>query len=210
MDMNNGKLTNSGGITDMDGDILIEGINEVKPDVYLEIGTGIGSSTDVIFNYLIEEFPNCEFYTIDINPDTIREVIEKYNSYSNFNAILGLSVKKNELVSRAKKKCGRYRGTEDVLRKVLLNMAEVNKKVDVCFIDSIRGSALSEFKIIINYLKENGIIFCHDILNGGKGVEIKEYLDVNKDKFEYEIIDTGTTTTSEKQVKPGMMRIRLK
>jgi predicted O-methyltransferase YrrM len=89
-------------------------------------------------------------------------------------------------------------------------MAEVNKKVDVCFIDSIRGSALSEFKIIINYLKENGIIFCHDILNGGKGVEIKEYLDVNKDKFEYEIIDTGTTTISEKQVKPGMMRIRLK
>ena len=53
MDMNNGKLTNSGGITDMDGDILIEGINEVKPDVYLEIGTGIGSSTDVIFNYLL-------------------------------------------------------------------------------------------------------------------------------------------------------------
>ena len=34
----------------------------------------------------------------------------------------------------------------------------------------------------------NGIIFCHDILNGGKGVEVKEYTDEHGEKFNCKVL----------------------
>jgi len=198
---------NSGGITPKDGELLIESINETNPKVYIEIGTGSTFSASKVFDYLVKNSIDCKFYTIDVNSKIIDGINETYGSYSNFKALQGLSVTKNELTSRAKQLSRGYEGEDDVLRKLL---KQLNQKVDICFIDSIKGSSLAEFKIIVEHLQDNGVIFCHDILNNGKGVEVKEYLDLYPDKFIYEVIDTGTVKTNGEDVKPGMLRIKLK
>lgn len=199
-------FTNSGGITPKDGELLIESVNEINPKIYIEIGTGSTFSASKVFDYLIKKSIDCKFYTIDINSEIINKINETYKAYPNFKALQGLSVTKDELTSRAKSRSSGYKGNDDVLRKLL---GELNQKVDICFIDSIKGSSLAEFKIIVEHLQDNGVIFCHDILNNGKGVEVKEYLDLHPEKFTYEIIDTGIVKTQGTDVKPGMLKIKL-
>jgi predicted O-methyltransferase YrrM len=74
-----------------------------------------------------------------------------------------------------------------------------DKRVDIAFIDSRKGSAVAEFRILDEHLNENGIIFCHDILNGGKGVEVLQYLEARANRYEFHVINTGPH---------GMIRIR--
>jgi predicted O-methyltransferase YrrM len=57
---------NPGPITDEDFEIIRQGIEEVKPLLLIEIGTGRGISTRKIAHYLRNNNPKCHFYTIDI------------------------------------------------------------------------------------------------------------------------------------------------
>ncbi|MCX6276300.1 MAG: hypothetical protein NTV09_13950 [Bacteroidetes bacterium] len=91
-----------------------------------------------------------------------------------------------------------YKGPTNVLRK-LLDTELGGRLVDIIFIDSRKGTAVPEFLVIAERLSPNGIIFCHDILNGGKGVELADYLRANEGPFSFEIINTGPA---------GMIRIK--
>lgn len=67
----------------------------------------------------------------------------------------------------------------------------VEQTVALAFIDSRKGSALPEFKLLAGRLSPGGVILCHDILNGGKGVEVHEFIRAHPDEYDFEIINTG-------------------
>jgi len=114
--------------------------------------------------------------------------------------VLGLSISPEETTSPAREELRGYKGPVNVLRELIQN--ELAKtKIDVAFIDSRKGSALPEFFLVEKHLAPNGIIFCHDILNRGKGVEVLVYLQQHKERYEYDVLDTGAA---------GMIRIRIK
>jgi len=194
------KFSNSGAITNDDLEQIRIGIDEVKPKVFIEIGTGRGVSTKKIYDYLINNYPECHFYTIELFKKYYKS-IRKHFSYSpTFHPVLGLSVCLEETTPPASSELNNYVGPKDILRD-LFNDGLKNKKVDIAFIDSRKGSALAEFFILRKHLSKNGIIFCHDILNGGKGVEVLEYLQKHKKKYAFNVINTGPM---------GMIKIKLK
>lgn len=191
---------NAGAVTEMDYTILKEGIDEVKPSSYIEIGTGKGISATHVFNYLQKNFPQCHFYTLEIFQQHYDAIREKYKDSAFFHALLGLSVTREETTNPAFDELVNYTGPVNTLRN-LLEKDFNGKKVDIAFIDSRKGSALAEFKLIERHMSPKGIIFCHDILNRGKGVEVLLYLQQNKNRYDFDVLDTGPA---------GMIRIRLR
>jgi predicted O-methyltransferase YrrM len=191
---------NAGAVTQLDYKLIMQGIDQVKPRVFIEIGTGKGVSTENIFTYLNNNYPDCEFYTIDIFKEHYNNILNRFKGYKKFHALLGLSVLKEETTDPAFTELKNYDGPQNVLRSLLENELK-HRQADIAFIDSRKGSALSEFLLLLKYMNKEGIIFCHDILNRGKGVEVLTYIQKYKDKFDYDIIDTGPA---------GMLVIRLR
>lgn len=180
--------------------MILEGVDAVKPSLFIEIGTGKGISTSHIFEYLEKNFPDCTFYTIEIFKEHWENIQKRFGGRKNFNALLGLSVTKEETSDPAFTELSNYEGPQNVLRQLLENKLS-GRKIDIAFIDSRKGSAVAEFHLILEHLNPAGIIFCHDILNRGKAVEVLSYIQQHKDKFDYNIFDTGSA---------GMLVIRLK
>ncbi|HRH65942.1 MAG TPA: class I SAM-dependent methyltransferase [Bacteroidia bacterium] len=191
---------NAGAVTEFDYAVLKAGIDEVKPSTYIEIGTGKGISATQVFNYLQEKFPQCHFYTLEIFQQHYEAIREKYKNSPCFHALLGLSVTRGETTNPAHDELANYTGPVNTLRTLLENDF-AGKKIDIAFIDSRKGSALAEFKLIEKHLSPRGIIFCHDILNRGKGVEVLLHLQQHKNRYDFDVLDTGPA---------GMIRIRLK
>lgn len=178
-----------GGITDEDFDAIKKGIDEVKPKVFIEIGAG--RSTRLVFEYLCKKCPSCVFYTIDPIIRFLEKAGQDFETHKNFNSLLGLSVKKEDLVSPALEEFGTYSGDENILVDLLESKFK-NRKVDMLFIDSREGSAVAEFKAIEKYLSAKAIVFCHDVLNGGTGHELQEYLKDKPYKCTIEPSSVGT------------------
>lgn len=188
---------NAGAVTALDISVIHGVIDQVNPKNFIEIGTGTGVSTRAIFNHLKEKFPACDFYTLDIFKEYLDRVLADYKDESRFHVRHGLSVTRAETTNPAFDELGNYHGPTNVLRK-LLDTELKGIPVDVAFIDSRKGTAVPEFKLLAERLSPQGIILCHDILNGGKGVEIVEYLK-NDARFLYDIVNTGPA---------GMIRIQ--
>ena len=191
---------NAGAVTPRDYEVLCQGIDEVKPSVYIEIGTGKGVSATYVFDYLKKNFPKCHFYTLEIFKEHYENIKLKYDSEPTFHALLGLSVTKTETTDPAFSELKNYHGPENTLRD-LLEKDFTTKKVDIAFIDSRKGSALAEFLLLEKYISRSGIIFCHDILNRGKGVEVLLHLQQNKSRYDYDVLDTGAA---------GMIKIKFR
>ena len=191
---------NAGAVTDKDFEVMVEGIDRVKPGTFIEIGTGKGYSAEKIFTHLQKHFPHCDFYTIDIFKPHVDAITNKFSNEKHFHAIHGLSVMKEQTTDPARTELKSYSGRQNVLYD-LLHDGLKNRKIDIAFIDSRKGSALAEFMLIEKYLSPSGIIFCHDILNGGKGVEVLDHLKQNETRYDFEVLNTGAA---------GMIRIRLK
>lgn len=189
---------NAGAVTALDYQVIQIAIDEVRPSSYIEIGTGKGISAIHVFNYLQEKFPACHFYTLEIFQEHYENILRKYKDVPTFHALLGLSVMRDETTNPAYDELENYKGPVDTLR-VLLKKDFSNKKVDMVFIDSRKGSALAEFKVVEPYISKDGIVFCHDILNRGKGVEVLSYLQEFRERYHYDVLDTGPA---------GIIRIR--
>lgn len=189
---------NAGAVTEQDYAVLKQGIDEVKPSSYIEIGTGKGVSATHVYNYLQKNFPECQFYTLEIFQQHYEAIRVKYLHSPTFHALLGLSVSREETTNPAYDELANYTGPVNTLRNLLQENFK-DKKVDIAFIDSRKGSALAEFLLLEKYMSPNGIIFCHDILNRGKGVEVLLYLQQHKNRFDFDVLDTGPA---------GMIRIR--
>jgi predicted O-methyltransferase YrrM len=193
-------FSNPGPITDQDFEQIRMGINEVKPKLFIEVGTGGGVSTRKIYKYLRRNYSDCHFYTIEIFRKYYENVRKDFSHCSTFHAFVGLSVNREEATFPAYGELINYSGPADILRNLFKNEIK-GKRVDIAFIDSRKGTALAEFSILEKNLSSKGIIFCHDILNNGKGVEVLEYIKKDEDKYSFEVIDTGAA---------GMIKIRLK
>lgn len=191
---------NAGAVTEKDYEVLMRGIDEVNPLSYIEIGTGRGISATHVFQYLQQNYPNCHFYTLEIFTQHFEAIKLKFGSSANFHPLLGLSVTREETENPAFDELLNYKGPVNTLRNLLQEEFKT-KKVDIAFIDSRKGSALAEFKLLEKYMSPKGIIFCHDILNRGKGVEVLLYLQQHKDQFDFDVLDTGPA---------GMIQVRLK
>ena len=112
-------------------------------------------------------------------------------SYPQFHALWGLSVLKKETTPPAYNELMNYYGPSDILRQLFNNELE-NTKIDIAFIDSRKGTALAEFHVLRKHLSNNGVIYCHDVLNKGKGEEVLNYLTNNNNKYKFTIKKTGT------------------
>lgn len=162
-----------GAIEDKDFAIIKKGINSVRPTSFIE--TGAGRSTELIFEFLCKEYPLCMFYTIDPIYRFLEKAEKRFGEHNKFHAVLGLSVRTKDLVSPAAEEHKNYPGPENVLVGLLESKFK-KKKVDMVFIDSREGSAVAEFKAIEKYLSAKAMVLCHDVLNGGTGYELQEYL----------------------------------
>jgi predicted O-methyltransferase YrrM len=191
-------FTNPGPVKDQDIEQIRQGIDEVNPEIFIEIGTGTGVSTRNIYGYLQKKVPQCEFYTIEIYKDYYTKIKEEFCDCATFHAILGLSVNREDTTKPAYMELALYFGPTNTLRD-LVNHDMKNKKIDIVFIDSRIGTSLPEFLFLKDHMSPNGIIFCHDVYEG-KGIEVLEYLKKHNDEFLYEVIDT----------EYGMLKIRNK
>ncbi|MBP6335280.1 MAG: class I SAM-dependent methyltransferase [Bacteroidia bacterium] len=189
---------NAGAVTPLDYQVMQIAIDEIKPRSFIEIGTGKGVSATHVFNYLQEKFPACHFYTLEIFQEHYENILQKFSKNPNFHALLGLSVTRDETTNPAYDELANYKGPVNTLRD-LLEREFSDTKVDMVFIDSRKGSALAEFKLVEQYMSPKGIVFCHDILNRGKGVEVLSYLQEFRDRYFYDVLDTGPA---------GIIRIR--
>lgn len=194
------EFSNPGPITDEDFQQIKIGIDEVKPKVFIEIGTGKGISTKMIYNYLKKNYPECHFYTVEIFKKYFKSIMKRFADCPTFHPLLGLSVRREETTPPAYDELNNYSGPSDILRK-LFNDKLKNRNVDIAFIDSRKGSSLAEFLILEKRLSEKGIIFCHDINNNGKGLEVLDFLENHKERYSFQVINTGPM---------GMIKIRLK
>jgi predicted O-methyltransferase YrrM len=189
---------NVGAVTAQDLEVLTSAIDHLKPSLFIEIGTGKGFSTRGIFRYLTKNAPSCDFYTIDIFKEYLEKVGDEFRESPRFHTLHGLSVNREETTNPAFKELKSYSGPQNALRSLLDNQLK-GRTVDIAFIDSRKGTAVPEFNVLAERLTPDGYIFCHDVLNGGKGVELLAYLQDKKTDFRVEVLDTGPA---------GMMRIR--
>jgi predicted O-methyltransferase YrrM len=172
-----------------DFEVIRQGIDGVKPKTFIELGTGVGTSTALIFDYLERHCPECEFWTIEIDRALADAAQARYAKRPGFSAMWGLTVTPEETTDPARSELGEYSGPVNTLRDVLTQIGE--RGVDIAFIDSRKGSSLAEFKLLEKALSPHGIIYCHDILNGGKGVEVLMYIQKHKDVFDYDVSDSS-------------------
>ncbi|MFM2136431.1 MAG: Methyltransferase domain [Bacteroidota bacterium] len=189
---------NVGAVTTKDLEVITQAVDRLRPSLFIEIGTGKGFSTRGIFRHLNAHFPDCTFYTIDIFKEYLDAVRKEFENNTAFHSCHGLSVRREETTDPAFTELKNYSGPQNVLRD-LFERELKSRKVDIAFIDSRKGTAVPEFAVLAQHLSSDGYIFCHDILNGGKGVELVNHLDTCKDAFRYEVLDTGPA---------GMIRIR--
>jgi len=189
---------NVGAVTAQDLELMTSAIDRTGPSLFIEIGTGKGFSTRGIFRHLLDRFPRCDFYTIDIFKEYLERVNDEFSSHPTFHACHGLSILREETTDPAYKELKSYHGPQNTLRSLFENELK-GRSVDIAFIDSRKGTAVPEFDVLAKHLSNNGYIFCHDVLNGGKGVELVSHLDTLRDSFRYEVMDTGPA---------GMIRIR--
>jgi len=138
----------------------------VKPETYIEIGTGRGISATYVFNYLQTNYPKCHFYTLEIFPQHYEAIREKYKNADHFHALLGLSVTREETTNPAHDELANYSGPVNTLRKLLEKDFE-SKKVDIAFIDSRKGSALAEFHLIEKHLQQHKNRYDFDVIDTG-------------------------------------------
>ncbi|HET9149522.1 MAG TPA: class I SAM-dependent methyltransferase, partial [Alphaproteobacteria bacterium] len=164
------RFQNDGGINDADFDVIRKDIDRVRPSVFIEIGTGVGISARKIFAYLKAQGRPFDFYSIDIFKGHLK-VANAAMPDANFHPVWGLSVTVDETDEPARSTLAGYDGPQNVLRNII-NTDLAGKTVDIAFIDSAKGSALPEFKVLAEHMTPNGAIFCHDITNGDKGVEV--------------------------------------
>lgn len=183
-------FTNPGPIKDQDFEQIRKAIDEVNPKTFIEIGTGTGVSTRAIYGYLRKNNPQCEFYTIEINKNYHKKIKEEFHGCATFHAILGLSVNREDTTDPARKELTLYFGPTNTLRDIVNNDLK-DTQIDIAFIDSRVGTSLPEFLFLKDHLSPHGIIFCHDAREGGKGLEVLEYLKKHEDEFLYEVLDTG-------------------
>lgn len=182
------RFQNDGGINDADFEAIRKDIDRVRPSVFIEIGTGVGISARKIFSYLKAQGRPFDFYSVDIFRGHLKAASTAIPD-ANFHPVWGLSITADETTEPARSTLSGYSGPQNVLR-MLLDTELAGRTVDVAFIDSAKGSALPEFKVLAERMAPNGAIFCHDITNGDKGVEVLEY--VKRDaRFRYEVVDTG-------------------
>lgn len=182
------KFANPGAITSDDFEAIRTSIDEVQPKNFIEIGTGTGVSARRIFAYLQEHFPECEFYTIELFGARHNAIKKAFAGVDKFHPILGLSTTRDETTDPAFSELDGYDGPVNVLRKLIV---EQTPEIDVAFIDSRKGTAVSEFEAISSAMTDRSVVFCHDILNAGKGVEVVEYLEERSDRFDFEVLETG-------------------
>ena len=183
-------FANPGPITEDDFRTLKRGVDEVKPRIFLELGTGRGISTTKLFGYLSQRYPTCHFYTIDAFKPFTDTVQSKYLEDPTFHAIHGLTLTREETTPPAYNELFYYSGPVNVLRNLLQSELK-GQPIDIAFIDSRKGTALAEFMFLEGHLSRHGLIFCHDVLNQGKGVEVLAHLRANEGKYLFEVIDTG-------------------
>jgi hypothetical protein len=190
---------NQGVFAAADFEVIRKGIDEVRPKTFIELGTGEGTATEMIFRYLEKYYSECEFWTIEIFRPLAEAVQTRFGANPKFHAVWGLTVTPEETTDPARSELVSYTGPIDRLRKILDQI--VGQGVDMALIDSRKGSSLAEFKLLEQRLSPGGIIYCHDILNRGKGVEALMYLQQHKDRFDYDIFDTSPE---------GIIRIKIK
>jgi predicted O-methyltransferase YrrM len=183
------RFQNHGGISERDFDEIRNAMDRIRPSIFIEVGTGTGVSTRRIFAHLVDHGIVCDLYSIEIferHHARIQEAI----SDRRFHPILGLSVLVEETTDPARSELASYRGPQNVLRSLLATEL-AGRTIDLAFIDSRKGGALAEFKVLSERLSPAGTIFCHDVLNGGKGVEVLQFLQEHSDRYEFDVIDTG-------------------
>jgi predicted O-methyltransferase YrrM len=180
---------NDGGIGGGDFEQIRLEIDRIRPALFIEIGTGTGVSSKRIFSYLDAQGIQCDFYTIEIFERYYLD-IKNAVTHPRFHPIHGLSVTAEETTDPARGELIGYRGPQNVLRE-LLNRDLSGRLIDMAFIDSRKGSALPEFRLMVPRLAPGGTIFCHDILNGGKGVEVLEFLQDNEETYRFKVVNTG-------------------
>ncbi len=78
---------NPGAISEEDFLQIKKGIDEIAPSVFVEIGTDRGASTETLFTYLRNNFPECEFFTIDIFLWHVLNARSKFADEPRFHAI---------------------------------------------------------------------------------------------------------------------------
>lgn len=181
---------NPGPISEEDFLQIKNSIDEIAPSVFIEIGTGRGVSTENIFTYLSNNFPECEFYTIDIFLRHVLNARSKFADEPRFHAVHGLSVLAEETTPPAFSELKNHSGPYDVLRTIL-NRDLHGKYVDIAFIDSRKGTSVAEFNVLEKHMAGKGVIFCYDVLNDGKGVELLNHLRKHGKKYCYDVLDTG-------------------
>jgi predicted O-methyltransferase YrrM len=167
-------FANQGPVTREDFELIRRVIDEVQPAVVIELGTGYGVSGSWIFEHLLARHPNCKFITVDVFERATRQMNDKFGTQATFEAVHGLTVTVEETTSPAREELASYNGPQDVLRKIVDGLRGV--PVGVAFIDSRKGTAVPEFEVLAAALAPNGAILCHDVLNGGKGVELQKHL----------------------------------
>lgn len=182
------RFQNDGGITDLDFEVMRRDIDRIRPGVFIELGTGTGVSTRKLFYAVRQQGLPFAFYTFEIFKRH-RNAIRKAIPDPTFHPIWGFSVTREETTEPCHSQLEGYNGPQNILRTVL-NTDLAGRKVDMAFIDSNKGCAVAEFKLLAERLSKDGVIFCHDILNRGKGAEVVEHLKTRSD-FRYEVIDTG-------------------
>ena len=183
------RFQNDGGISDRDFDEIRSAMDRIHPSIFIEVGTGTGISTKRIFGHLVGLGTPFDLYSIEIF-EHYHARIARAISDRRFHPILGLSVLIEETTDPARSELANYRGPQNVLR-TLLTTEIAGRVIDLAFIDSRKGSALAEFKLLAERLSCDGAIFCHDVLNGGKGVEVLHFLEAHRDRYVFDVIDTG-------------------
>ena len=183
------RFQNHGEISDRDFDEIRTAMDRIRPSIFIEVGTGRGVSTRRIFAHLVGLGIPFDLYSIEIFAQHHARIAQAIRD-PRFHPILGLSVRIEETTDPAHSELATYKGPQNVLR-TLLDSDLAGRTVDLAFIDSRKGSALAEFNVLAARLSRHGTIFCHDVLNGGKGVEVLQHLKDNADRYEFDVIDTG-------------------
>jgi predicted O-methyltransferase YrrM len=183
------RFQNHGEISDRDFIEIRTAMDRIRPSVFIEVGTGKGISTKRIFSHLVGLDVAFDLYSIEIFAQHHARIAQAIRD-PRFHPILGLSVRIEETTDPARSELATYNGPQNVLRS-LLDTELAGRTIDLAFIDSRKGSALAEFKVLAARLSSDGTIFCHDVLNGGKGVEVLQYLKDHSDHYDFDVIDTG-------------------
>ena len=117
-------------VTELDYTVLKEGIDEVKPTSYIEIGTGKGVSATHVFNYLQEHFPQCHFYTLEIFPQHYDEIQDTKELAPYFEIM-----ENGPLLTEWIKKLDKQKASTKRTQKIYLEVAKELDELEILLID---------------------------------------------------------------------------